>query len=80
MRAKRGISVNVVSPGLVETPLSSHLLASEQSRKISEEMHPVGKIGNPDDIASVAEWLVTSAPEWMTGDIISVDGGLTNLK
>ncbi len=78
--AKRGISVNVVSPGLVETPLSSHLLASEQSRKISEEMHPVGKIGNPDDIASVAEWLVTSAPEWMTGDIISVDGGLTNLK
>ena len=78
--AKRGISVNVVSPGLVETPLSSHLLASEQSRKISEEMHPVGKVGSPDDIASVAEWLVTSAPEWMTGDIISVDGGLTNLK
>jgi NAD(P)-dependent dehydrogenase (short-subunit alcohol dehydrogenase family) len=43
-------------------------------------MHPVGKIGEPDDIASVAEWLITSAPEWMTGDIIPVDGGLTNLK
>ena len=78
--AKRGIRVNVISPGLVETPLSSHLLASEQSRKISEDMHPVGKIGEPDDIASVAEWLITSAPEWMTGDIIPVDGGLTNLK
>jgi len=78
--AKRGIRVNVISPGLVDTPLSSHLLASEQSRKISEDMHPVGKIGEPDDIASVAEWLITSAPEWMTGDIISVDGGLTNLK
>lgn len=78
--AKRGIRVNVISPGLVDTPLSSHLLASEQSRKISEEMHPVGKIGEPDDIASVAEWLITSAPEWMTGDIIPVDGGLTNLK
>ena len=78
--AKRGIRVNVISPGLVDTPLSSHLLASEQSRKISEDMHPVGKIGKPDDIASVAEWLITSAPEWMTGDIIPVDGGLTNLK
>ena len=78
--AKRGIRVNVISPGLVDTPLSSHLLASEQSRKISEDMHPVGKIGVPDDIASVAEWLITSAPEWMTGDIIPVDGGLTNLK
>ena len=78
--AKRGIRVNVISPGLVDTPLSSHLLASEQSRKISEDMHPVGKIGEPDDIASVAEWLITSAPEWMTGDIIPVDGGLTNLK
>ena len=43
-------------------------------------MHPVGNIGNADDIASVAEWLIGSAPEWMTGDIISVDGGLTNLK
>ena len=78
--AKRGIRVNVISPGLVDTPLSSYLLASEQSRKISEDMHPVGKIGEPDDIASVAEWLITSAPEWMTGDIIPVDGGLTNLK
>ena len=78
--AKRGIRVNVISPGLVDSPLSSHLLASEQSRKISEDMHPVGKIGEPDDIASVAEWLITSAPEWMTGDIIPVDGGLTNLK
>ena len=78
--AKRGIRVNVISPGLVETPLSSHLLVSEQSRKVSEDMHPVGKIGQPDDIASVAEWLITSAPEWMTGDIIPVDGGLTNLK
>ena len=78
--AKRGIRVNVISPGLVDTPLSSHLLASEQSRKISEDMHPVGKIGEPDDIASVAELLITSAPEWMTGDIIPVDGGLTNLK
>lgn len=78
--AKRGIRVNVISPGLVETPLSSHLLASEQSRKISEDMHPVGKIGNADDIASVAEWLIGSAPEWMTGDVIPVDGGLTNLK
>ena len=78
--AKRGIRVNVISPGLVDTPLSSYLLASDQSRKISEDMHPVGKIGEPDDIASVAEWLITSAPEWMTGDIIPVDGGLTNLK
>jgi NAD(P)-dependent dehydrogenase (short-subunit alcohol dehydrogenase family) len=78
--AKRGIRINVISPGLVDTPLSAHLLSNDQSRKISEDMHPVGSIGNADDIASVAEWLIKDAPDWMTGDIIPVDGGLTNLK
>ena len=78
--AKRGIRVNVISPGLVDTPLSAHLLSNEQSRAVSEAMHPVGNIGNADDIASVAEWLIKDAPDWMTGDIIPVDGGLTNLK
>jgi len=78
--AKRGIRINVISPGLVDTPLSAHLLANEKSRTISENMHPVGSIGNADDIASVAEWLIKDAPDWMTGDVIPVDGGLTNLK
>ena len=44
--AKRGIRVNVISPGLTETPLAAHLLANENSRSISENMHPVGKDRN----------------------------------
>ena len=78
--AKRGIRVNVVAPGLVETPLSSHLLSNENSRSISENMHPTGRVGQPQEVGSLVSWLVSEAPDWMTGTVIPVDGGLGNIR
>ena len=78
--AKRGIRVNAIAPAMTDTPMSENLLKSEATRKISDSMHPVGRIGEAKEIADVASWLVDGAPEWMTGQIIGVNGGLGTIK
>lgn len=78
--ATRGIRVNAVAPGLVDTPMAAPLLASEQARAFSEKMHPLGRVGQPDEIASLIAWLVSADGTWTTGQVWSVDGGLAHLR
>lgn len=78
--APRGVRVNAVAPALVDTPLSHKFVSSEEARKASAQMHPLGRIGQPDDIASVLETLVDPACSWMTGQVIGVDGGMSRVK
>ncbi len=79
--AGRGVRVNCVAPGLVETPLAARLLASEASRQQSEAMHALGRIGQPGDVAEAVDWLLDSArSSWVTGQTIGVDGGLGTLR
>ena len=78
--ASKNIRVNVISPGLVETPLSQFLLEKEASRKMSEQMHPMGRVGVPKDIAPLAAWLMSDESQWTTGQIFAVDGGLSTLR
>ncbi|MBE0565913.1 MAG: SDR family oxidoreductase [Krumholzibacteria bacterium] len=75
-----GIRVNVVAPGLVETPLTAGLTANEAQRKGSEAMHPLGRIGRPQEVASAAAWLLHPDQAWVTGQIIGVDGGLATVR
>jgi NAD(P)-dependent dehydrogenase (short-subunit alcohol dehydrogenase family) len=65
--APRGLRVNVVAPGLVETPLTSSLTSSPTLRKASEGMHPVGRIGQPEEVARLMAWLLDPAQSWVTG-------------
>ena len=78
--AARNIRVNVVSPGLVETPLSADIIASERQRKASEVLHPLGRLGKPAEIASAVVWLMQAEQGWLTGQVIGVDGGLSALR
>jgi NAD(P)-dependent dehydrogenase (short-subunit alcohol dehydrogenase family) len=78
--ARRGVRVNAVAPGLVETPMSEHILSSDQGRKQSEAMHALGRLGQPDDIARAICWLVDPENDWVTGQVLGVDGGLGTLK
>lgn len=78
--SRSGIRVNCIAPGLTETPLTARITSSEASRKASEAMHPLGRLGKPQDITESMIWLLSDAASWVTGQVIGVDGGLGSLK
>ncbi len=78
--AGQGLRVNCVVPGLVETPMTARLTQNPSSRSASEAMHPLGRIGAPEDVASAIEWLLEPQNTWVTGQVIGVDGGLATLR
>lgn len=77
--APKHIRVNAVAPGLTETP-STRRLCDGPARRISEKMHPLGRIGTPEDVSSALAWLIHPAQSWVTGQILHVDGGLAHLR
>lgn len=78
--ASKNIRVNCVAPGLVKTGLSKSIINNENALKSSISMHPLGRIGSPEDIASAVVWLLDPVNSWITGQTIVVDGGLSSLK
>ena len=78
--ATRGLRFNVVAPGLVRTPMTEGLLSSPASEKASVAMHALGRLGEPDDVASAILWLLSPEQSWVTGQVIGVDGGLARLR
>jgi NAD(P)-dependent dehydrogenase (short-subunit alcohol dehydrogenase family) len=78
--AGKGIRVNVVAPGLVDTPMSAGITGNPLMLKASTAMHPLGRIGRPDEIATVINWLLSENSGWVTGQVIGVDGGLSSVR
>jgi NAD(P)-dependent dehydrogenase (short-subunit alcohol dehydrogenase family) len=78
--ASRGLRFNVVAPGLVRTPLARRITDSPAAERASAAMHPLGRIGEPDDVASLAAWLLDPANDWITGQVFGVDGGLASVR
>lgn len=78
--AAQSIRVNAVAPGLVETPMSARITSNEAARNASIAMHPLGRLGRPEDVAEPICWLLSPASSWVTGQVIGVDGGLASLK
>ena len=72
--APSNIQVNALAPGLIDTAMNSHL-TKEDINALKAEI-PADRIGTPEEIAALA-WQVVSAPTYMTGQIISIDGGWT---
>lgn len=78
--APRKIRVNAVAPGLVRTPLADKITSNELALKASTAMHPLGRIGEPSDIATPIAWLLDPASSWVTGQIVSVDGVMSTVR
>lgn len=70
-----GITVNCIAPGLIDTAMNSHLDSEAIAEIVSET--PLSRIGIPQDIAALAAFLASDGASFITGQIISVDGGLT---
>lgn len=78
--ATTGVRVNAVAPGLTQTPLTQRVWANERSAEASRNMHPLGRLGQPADIASAIHWLLLPEQSWVTAQTIAVDGGLSSVK
>jgi NAD(P)-dependent dehydrogenase (short-subunit alcohol dehydrogenase family) len=76
--ATRGIRVNDVCPGMIQTPMSDKMIAEGQGEELDRMLKtfvPMGRLGKAEEIADAVLWLCSSAASYITGQSISVDGG-----
>lgn len=78
--ARHNIRVNCVAPGLTRSKLTSSITDNPSRLQASTDMHALGRIGEPADVAHVLDWLLSSQSSWVTGQSIVVDGGLSSVK
>ncbi len=72
----RGIRVNAISPGLIETGMTRHRIASDaRFRSLMLGMTPLGRVGKPEDIAAAVAFLGSADAAFITGQVLTVDGG-----
>lgn len=72
--------VNAIAPSITDTPLAGKILNSDEKKEANAQRHPLKKIGTPEDIAEMAAFLLSDKSSWITGQILHVDGGISQLK
>ena len=73
--ARHGITVNVVSPATVDTPLLRGMLTPDQIER-REKANPMGRLGRPEDVAAAVLFFASSGAGYVTGQVLSVNGGV----
>lgn len=79
MEAAPEVRVNVICPGGVDTPIFETFLPKDRIPAVIERFRtstPLGRVGRPSDVASAAVYLASEAAEWVTGAVLTVDGGM----
>lgn len=74
------VRVNAIAPSLTQTPLAEKLLSTPEKIEAGNKRHPLGRVGQPQDLASLACFLLSDQSTWITGQVIGVDGGLGHLR
>lgn len=74
------IRVNAIAPSLTKTPLASAMTSNDAMAKALSALHPLGRLGEADDIAALGAFLVSDTAGWVTGQVMAVDGGRGVLK
>lgn len=73
--AKSGIRVNAVCPGGIDTDMVKSFLSEDFTEDMLDSMHPIGRIGKPEEVAELMVWLSSDRASFITGSIIPIDGG-----
>lgn len=74
------VRVNAIAPSLTRTPLAERIIPSEQMATGLAALHALPRLGLPEDMAALTAFLISSEASWITGQIISVDGGRSSLR
>jgi NAD(P)-dependent dehydrogenase (short-subunit alcohol dehydrogenase family) len=74
------IRVNAIAPSLTRTPLAEGILSSDKMTSAIAALHALPRIGTPEDIAALTAFLLSQEAAWITGQILSVDGGRSTLR
>ncbi|MEN9422216.1 MAG: hypothetical protein RLZZ321_711 [Bacteroidota bacterium] len=74
------IRVNAIAPSLTNTPLAENLLNSDAKKEANAARHPLKRVGEPQDIAAMAAFLLSEQATWISGQIMHVDGGISALR
>lgn len=73
------VRVNCIAPALTQTSLTERFFADAEKARVLAEKYPLGRTGLPQDIANLATFLLNPTSSWMTGQVLSVDGGMSTL-
>lgn len=73
------IRVNVIAPSLTKTPLAAPMLANDQVAEAIAKMHPIPKLGEANEVASLAAFLLSEQASWITGQVMHIDGGRSTI-
>jgi NAD(P)-dependent dehydrogenase (short-subunit alcohol dehydrogenase family) len=74
------IRVNAIAPSLTDTPLAERLINTPERKQNAAERHPLKSIGQPEDMAATAHFLLSEQAGWITGQILHVDGGISAIR
>lgn len=74
------IRVNAIAPSLTQTPLAQNLLSTPEKVEAGGKRHPLGRVGQAEDVANLAAFLLKPENSWITGQVIGVDGGIGSLR
>jgi 3-oxoacyl-[acyl-carrier protein] reductase len=78
--AGSGVRVNAVAPGLTRARMTAKMFDNEAQAEASRQMHALGRLGEPEDVAAVVAWLLDPTTTWVTGQTIGIDGGLGQVR
>ena len=78
--AGSGVRVNAIAPSLTDTPLAAALLNTPEKAEASAKRHPLQRVGQPQDLAYMASFLLSDHGSFITGQVLPVDGGMGRLK
>lgn len=74
------IRVNLIAPSLQQTPLANAILSNDDKVKAAAQRHPLNRVGDPDDTAALAAFLLSAQAKFITGQTLRPDGGLSTLR